>query len=501
MNNKIKMLELNITIIIVVCMLSFRIHAQTENIYATSINHQGTLIAITTSDNQVQLHDIITGQLVRRLGQHSAYVSNIAWNLDDTLLASISRNGNIYVWDVNTGRQLYTFIEQEGELFAVNWLNNVQLITTSEGDGNSTVRIWDITKQQPLKTYKIGAILCIKLRPNNDIVAFGSLGGNIIELNTSTLEIYSRTKTLELNYINPIYQLSWHPIEGQIIASGHLDGQILIWDANTGHILNSLEGATQISIDAEYTHMIRALAFDPFGNTLRSINGEGLIRIWETQTWTLIAESHVPVPVYGADWSKDGNTVWYGSNSPDPVVYTVPAISTATPTSTLTFTPTSTATSTATDTPISTTTSTNTATPTFTETPSSTSTNTATATSTSTSTPTSTSTLTVTPTLVPTSTTSLLRLQYYPDPGRRSITVDSLEPDFRIMNPASSAIPLSEFKIRYYFTKEGTSPLVFNCWYTSLPLRCNNITGTFVTLPTPVNGADTYLEVGFTGTA
>ncbi len=95
-------------------------------------------------------------------------------------------------------------------------------------------------------------------------------------------------------------------------------------------------------------------------------------------------------------------------------------------------------------------------------------------------------------------TPSTLKLQYYPQPDEAGTISEALGPDFNIVNTGSTSIPLSELKIRYYFTREGTSPLEFDCWYTELPGGCSSVTGTFVTLSTPVAGADTYVEIGFT---
>jgi len=94
-----------------------------------------------------------------------------------------------------------------------------------------------------------------------------------------------------------------------------------------------------------------------------------------------------------------------------------------------------------------------------------------------------------------------LKLQYYPDPDARGNIWESIGPDFNIVNTNSTAIPLTELKIRYYFTRDGSmQPLIFNCWYTDLPGGCSTVKGIVVNLGDPVNGsgADSFLEVSFT---
>ncbi|HZR48297.1 MAG TPA: cellulose binding domain-containing protein [Streptosporangiaceae bacterium] len=71
---------------------------------------------------------------------------------------------------------------------------------------------------------------------------------------------------------------------------------------------------------------------------------------------------------------------------------------------------------------------------------------------------------------------------------------------FQIINTGTTTVPLSSLTMRYWFTNNAPAdPLVFACDYALV--TCNNITATFVTLPTPVTMADTYLQIGFTAAA
>jgi hypothetical protein len=71
---------------------------------------------------------------------------------------------------------------------------------------------------------------------------------------------------------------------------------------------------------------------------------------------------------------------------------------------------------------------------------------------------------------------------------------------FQIFNSGTSAVSLSSLTMRYWFTNETPSdPLVFECDYALV--TCANLTAKFVTLATPVTGANTYLQLGFTAAA
>ena len=71
---------------------------------------------------------------------------------------------------------------------------------------------------------------------------------------------------------------------------------------------------------------------------------------------------------------------------------------------------------------------------------------------------------------------------------------------YQLVNSSSAAVPLSSLTMRYWFTNEASAdPLVFACDFAQV--SCNNVTSTFVTLPSPVTKANMYLQIGFTAAA
>jgi endo-1,4-beta-D-glucanase Y len=64
-----------------------------------------------------------------------------------------------------------------------------------------------------------------------------------------------------------------------------------------------------------------------------------------------------------------------------------------------------------------------------------------------------------------------------------------------VANTTGGSVALNQLTVRYYFTRDTAQGLAFNCDYAVI--GCGNVTGTFAAMPTAVNGADTYLEVGF----
>ena len=109
--------------------------------------------------------------------------------------------------------------------------------------------------------------------------------------------------------------------------------------------------------------------------------------------------------------------------------------------------------------------------------------------------------VTVTPTPVTATPTPVsvgsITVQFYNQ--NTAATSNQLYLNMKVINTGSSAIALSNVKIRYYYTIDGAQAQNFYCDYS--PIGSGNVTGSFVTMATAKTGADTYVEIGFTSGA
>jgi len=76
---------------------------------------------------------------------------------------------------------------------------------------------------------------------------------------------------------------------------------------------------------------------------------------------------------------------------------------------------------------------------------------------------------------------------------------NQIRPHFRIVNNGSTAVQLSQLKIRYYFTIDGEISQQFHTDYAVI--GSSNISGAFIKMNPTATGADYYLEVSFSSSA
>ena len=79
------------------------------------------------------------------------------------------------------------------------------------------------------------------------------------------------------------------------------------------------------------------------------------------------------------------------------------------------------------------------------------------------------------------------------------VEADAVRPWLEVFNTSEKPVPLREVALRYYFTADGDASYAFNC--VEAAVGCSNLTGTVVAMDSPHEGADHYLEVGFTDKA
>jgi hypothetical protein len=78
--------------------------------------------------------------------------------------------------------------------------------------------------------------------------------------------------------------------------------------------------------------------------------------------------------------------------------------------------------------------------------------------------------------------------------GDGSATNNLMNPRLVVAN-AGSDLPLSELTIRYWYTRDDPQAQTFTCDYARVD--CANVSGQYVQLDQPRNGADGYVEIRF----
>jgi WD40 repeat protein len=250
-------------------------------------------------DELIEIWNLETGKLVRKIKLESRFIENIAFSPDSKRLA-IGYNPGIDIWNLVTGK-LERTLKRKGEF--VNDSEHAAFIPRNNrvvvGVGLLKTRIWN------LATGKVERILNI---PSCDVLCIGDFGININRLAVSPdgkqiakgtsngIELWNLTTgKLELTLYrdnrpsrnNIIHGIAFTP-DGKRLVSGesgdrnpgkytesNRKSDIKIWNLATGQLENSL--------NTGQGNVIHIIVFSPNGRRLATVLSTGLIYVWKAK--------------------------------------------------------------------------------------------------------------------------------------------------------------------------------------------------------------------------
>jgi WD40 repeat protein len=77
-------------------------HEAREGFWYIAFSPDGAILATGGTDSTIQLWDMMTGEILTSLDDHTDWVDWIAFNSDGTLLASFGRDNTIRLWGISS---------------------------------------------------------------------------------------------------------------------------------------------------------------------------------------------------------------------------------------------------------------------------------------------------------------------------------------------------------------------------------------------------------------
>ena len=214
-----------------------------DAILVADISADRSLIAIGTTAKMVKIFSAANGKMLHRIDKHTEWVNALAFAPTGDSLATADRNGVIHVWEAMKGAILYTMEDHKQRVTDVGWRSDGALLASACEDGN--VILWDMKDGWPVRTIKAHAadaesrysrqtgVLDVEFSSNGKLITSGR------DRSLGTWEgDGQRIATLGPADDLPTTATILHGSE--TVATGHLRGQLKIWDLVSGRVIAEL---------------------------------------------------------------------------------------------------------------------------------------------------------------------------------------------------------------------------------------------------------------------
>jgi WD40 repeat protein len=259
------------------------IAGHTDVVWNVAFSPSSSILASASADDTIRLWD--TGdaqnpQLLSQLTEHLEDVLNVAFNREGNLLASASADDTVILWDVANPQQPQRLSQLAGhadDVWSVAFSPTTPLLATAGND--QQIILWDIIEPENPKllaqfTNHSGPVVSLAFRPDGQLLASASEDATISLWNLAEPQQPEFLSQLT-DHVSSVFSLAFNG-DGQTLASGSADQTIILWD-----VADPRSPTLQTRL-ADHSSFVYSLAFAADGRTLASGSADRTIRLWDT---------------------------------------------------------------------------------------------------------------------------------------------------------------------------------------------------------------------------
>ena len=209
---------------------------------------------------------------------HENEISTIALSSDNKMLGSGSLDKTVRLWNIETGKLIYTFGtyltwgSHKDAIVSVAFSPDAKILASASRDG--MIKLWNLRAMDRPQTIQSDSSYlvftpdssCLAFSPDGQTLASTTRDGKIKLWNALSLDI----KLIIDAFLGSKVTIAWSP-DGKILASSCGDNTIKLWNTQNGRLIFTLPG---------HEDAISCLAFNQKGDTLISGSLDKTIKIW-----------------------------------------------------------------------------------------------------------------------------------------------------------------------------------------------------------------------------
>ena len=232
------------------------------------VSPDGRTILSCTNSGELEQCDSKTGQIAWNQPIAEELLPHIAIAADGTACATVDSANTAVVWNV-TNRDRVASFPHSFDIMALALSTSGEFLAVTGVDGYAMV--WEIASQRVVFEMKFSDWgLAASFSPQGHLLALGSKSRDLLLIDTRSWSLIHR-----INTASSIEFVAFDRAE-KLLASGHRDQAVRVWDATTGELLHTLARSDG--------NRMRSLAFHPSGSTLAVGYHGCVIGLWHLPT-------------------------------------------------------------------------------------------------------------------------------------------------------------------------------------------------------------------------
>jgi cytochrome c len=276
-------------------------------VHAIQLNQTKTRALTGSFDYSMMLWDISGDKPkeLHRFDDHDGWVKAVAF-LPGDKRALAAGGGEIWLWDVESGKALHVFKGHKSEISTLALSSDGKWVASASSD--RTARLWNLETLEsgPVLKGHRGPINGIAFSSDDKIIYTASYDGTLRSWDSQSGE-FKRILYRHGFGINAMRRLPG----GDQIVFGALNGKALVIDGKTGEQVHQFKGILGPFLAIAIQEKPGLLALSGFQKKGGAV--VGIIRVVRLGDWAPIEEYEDPRgPIWAMDFGSIGSTIYYG---------------------------------------------------------------------------------------------------------------------------------------------------------------------------------------------